>query len=334
MTASQEFSFYDARGELISCAAEFRDDNQAAPGRPGLVARTVRLNGRRVVRQVRLPRPRGNQHAREALEREASAAVAIERAYGATEHNRVFTPLVGQHLDVSEPFVLYRPVGRPLGHHGGRLNVAQVGTVLRELTLAVRLLEHLGYVHRAVTPGTVLWDGHQVRLSEPFAAVPAGQGREPFGRAPWSASEQLRGDGLSDPRDDLWSVGQVMYYLLAGRPGAGTGPPPGLASYPQLAALHGAFAPVAAERPAPAEVLRRLTYPDPFEASPRAADPLDAGRRAFDEALTAKRRDLGRAGRPDHPPDERERGDTAGIGSTRRGLRSWLRSAERRSETP
>lgn len=92
--------------------------------------------------------------------------------------------------------------------------------------LAVRLLEATGLVHRAIGPDTVHWDGRHVRLAEPYAALRAGEPREAYGAAPWASPEQRRGTGAADPRDDLWSVAQLVYFLAAGRPTGARARPP------------------------------------------------------------------------------------------------------------
>ncbi|MDT3395819.1 hypothetical protein RKE29_04030 [Streptomyces sp. B1866] len=290
-----EVEFFTPDGELARHRARYGPDRRA-PGRAGLAARPVVLDGGWKLLQYRLPlSARGDRRAYAALERGIGAALTVERAYGARTPRR-FTRLVGQNLDVSEPFVLFeRPRAAPLAQRGEELGIEELGRVMAELALVVRLLERAGVVHRAISPETVLWDGEQVYVRELLNAMPAHSAREAFGRLPWAAPEQYRGTGRCDPRDDLWSAAMVMYHVMGGRPDGTAAPPPDLDTYNQLAALRdsGAFAPLAADRPSPATVLDRLGVPDPAGPAARPGDELDAGRAEYAGHLADKRRFLG-----------------------------------------
>ncbi|WOI61822.1 hypothetical protein [Streptomyces fradiae] len=262
-----ELAFLTPKGGLARFAARFGPDGESA-GRPGGPARTVTLDGDRTVVQYRVAP--GDRRALAALEREAAAAVALERRYGEMGFREVFTRVVGYDLDAPEPFVLYRPAsGEPLAAYGGALGVRDQQRVAAQLVLAVRLMSAAGLVHRAIGPDTVRWDGAHVRIAEPYAALRAGEPREAFGAAPWASPEQRGGTGTADPRDDLWSVAQLLYYLVAGRPDRGAGPPADLAAFRGLTAFHdsGVFAPSAAARPTPVALMRLLRVPDPLTAA-------------------------------------------------------------------
>jgi hypothetical protein len=295
---TDELEFFTPTGELTSLPARYEPELHIPARGPVTVRHAVVGEGRPVIQYRLPPSARKDQRAREALEHEAGAALAIEREYGAERYGALFTRFAGHNLDAAEPFVLYAatpaPGAEPLSRSVGRLSVEQLRAVMAQLTLVARLLEHVGFVHRALTPQTVWWDGKKVRIAESYAAIPAGVPREPYGQAPWSAPEQRAGTGAADPRDDLWSVAQLTYFLVAGRPAEGTGPPPDLDSYRQLAAFRdsGVFAPRADQRPYAAEVLRLLNRPDPLAGAFGAADPLDAYRDEFEQLLAAKRRDL------------------------------------------
>ncbi|MFJ8691570.1 hypothetical protein [Streptomyces roseolilacinus] len=305
-----ELSFLTHKGNLVRFAARFGPDHEPS-GRPGRLARTVTLGVDWTVLQYRIAP--GDPHAHGALEREAAAAVALERRYGHERFGEVFTRVVGYDLDAPEPFVLYRIAdGEPLASYGGALGVGEQQQVTAQLTLAVRLLEEAGLVHRAIGPDTVRWDGRHVRLAEPYAALRAGEPREAFGAAPWASPEQRRGTGAADPRDDLWSVAQLVYFLVSGRPDRGAGPPADLADFRGLAALDrgGAFAPLAAGRPAPADLMRLLNVPDPLTLSAGGPDPLGRGRDAYDAQIARKRAELG-LDRPPPPEDPQDEGRQA-----------------------
>ncbi|MFE3070601.1 hypothetical protein [Streptomyces sp. NPDC059247] len=298
----QEVEFLTHGEAPVRFAVRYGEDHQV-PGRPGFLARRAYLGtAAQPVVQYRLASPAlADPYAYGRLEREVAAAVALERRYGGARSGAVLTRTVGFDLTSAEPFVLYRPpTGRPLADWAGRLAAEEQERIVGQLATAVRLLADAGLVHRAVTPGTVRWDGTRVRLCEPYAALRAGEPREPYGAAPWASPEQRAGHGTADPRDDLWSVAEIAYFLLAGHPDRGEGPPRDLADYRRLAALghSGLFSPLAAERPSPEELLRLLHVPDPLASGAGAADPLDRWRAAYDHQI-ARKRALTGAGRPD-----------------------------------
>ncbi|MDQ0845770.1 hypothetical protein [Streptomyces sp. V1I6] len=294
----EELEFYTHRQDPVRFSACFSDDVRM-PERAPLLARQVTLSkGWRVI-QYRLPRSaHGGADAYGALEREVSAAVAVERRHGAEPYSELFTRLVGFHLDAPEPFVLYKAhTGRPIAARQGALTVAEQHKVLSQLALAVRLLEDVQLVHRDINPYTVRWDGTHVRLGELYRTQRVDEPREAFGAAPWAAPEQRDGTGTADPRDDLWSVARLMYFLLSGRPGDATAPPEDLADFRRLAALSesGSFAPLATMRAAPAELMRLLNVGDPLAVVSLAPDPLGRARAEFDARLAEKRDRLGLA---------------------------------------
>ncbi|WP_165953871.1 hypothetical protein [Streptomyces sp. 8K308] len=320
-----ELEFHTPAGRPERLSAVWDRDREVR-GRHPLVARRGRLGDGWRVWQVRLPgTARGDERAREALEHEVGAAVALHRAVGDGPHGQLFTRLVGYDLDASEPFVVYAPRrGRALADCGAQLNGKQLHVLMRGLVQAVRLLEHVGYVCRAISPDRIWWDGRSAWLSELFGAVPTGQPRTAFGEEPWAAPEQRAGVGESDARDDVWSVARVMYAVFAGHPGPATGPPADLDAYPGLTALSdaGAFSPRAADRPGPRRVLRLLDVDDPSRGVP--LDDLEAGRLDFDEKLAAKRRSLGLAAPAGGQDDAARVG-----GGAPRAARPWWRSGGR-----
>ncbi|WP_241845711.1 hypothetical protein [Streptomyces sp. CB02261] len=303
----QELEFQTPQEAQLRFAVRFGED-RTPPGRPGVLARRAVLGAGSIpVLQYRLTSSAHRDPlAYELLEREVSAAVALERRYGSAQFVAVLPRIVGFDLTAPEPFVLYRPPGgRPLSAWAGRLGADDPEAITGQLTLAVRLLAELDLVHRAITPDTVRWDGARVRLCEPYAALRAGEERRPFGAAPWASPEQRAGHGPADPRDDLWSVAEVAYSLLSGHPDRGEGPPADLADYRRLAALEhsGLFSPHAEERPHPAELLRLLNVPDPLAAGSGAADPLDRWRVEYDTQVARKRALTGGARSPAGPPE-------------------------------
>ncbi|MFD7667142.1 hypothetical protein [Streptomyces sp. NPDC059788] len=311
-----ELAFFTDEGAPARLLAAYWGELPPGQQRPGLKARPVTLGDDWRVMQYRLAHTaRGDHRARDRLEAEVGVGLAVRRAFGDAPYHQLFARFGGYHLDVREPFVFYEPArGRPLAALAGRAPVREQERIRSELVLAVRLLEAVGVVHRGLTPQTVRWDGRHVRLPEPCLATRAGHPREALGEAPWASPEQRAGHGTADPRDDLWSVAQVMYHLVTGREGDPDGPPRDLARLPALGVLSTAYAPRAEERNQPVEVLRMLNRQDPLQGRPLPADPLEPGRRAFDEELARKRTELGL---DDDPAAESAPGRAPG-----RGLRS------------
>jgi serine/threonine protein kinase len=312
-----ELEFITHKEEFVGFAARFGPDRQL-PERPALLTRTVTLGDSWTVLQHRLPLSAlGDPNAYALLEREVGVAMALENRYGPQRYGEVFARMVGFDLDAPEPFILYRiTAGGPIGACRAALGVDEQHAVITQLTLAVRLLEHSGIAHRAIGPDTVSWDGKHVRLAEAYATLRTGEPRGAFGTAPWASPEQREGTGTADARDDLWAVGQLVYFLLSGRADQGLGPPADLDSFRQLAALAhgGVFAPTAAARPTPAGLMRLLNVTDPLAAAPGSVDLLARGRAEFDDRLAEKRRQLGR----EVPSEAPSAGPTP-----RRSLLSW-----------
>ena len=256
------------------------------------VARWITLDGHWNLVQVRLPSIHASTaEAQRALETEVGTALAIRSALRGTGHEERFPVPVGYDMDAAEPFVLYLgPRGDALAEAGG-VQIREQPLIQRDLVLAVRLLEGLGLVHRDITPARVHWDGGTVQLWGLAAVIRAGRPRTGYGLAPYASPEQLAGSGEADPRDSLWSIAQLMYHMVARRPGNPHGRPDDLARYPSLAPVLGPlFAPLAQDRPSPAQLLERLQPgTDPVGSALVGYDRLDPLRKEFDVAAARKR---------------------------------------------
>lgn len=193
----EELPFLNPREEAVRFTVRYGDDRRP-PGRPGVLARRATLGAGWPVLQFRLTASaQADPQAYALLEREVSAAVAIERRYGAEKFGAVFARVVGFDLTAPEPFVLYRlPGGRPLTEWTGRLGPEEQERIIGQLSLAVRLLEEAGLVHRAVGPDTVRWDGAHVRLCEPFAALRAGRSASRSAARPGHRPNSVPGSAL------------------------------------------------------------------------------------------------------------------------------------------
>ncbi|MER6672766.1 hypothetical protein [Streptomyces sp. NPDC000983] len=230
------------------------------------------------------------------LEAEIRAALCVHRAFYGQPYQSLFPSLVGYDMDAEEPFVLYQaPRGDAAAQLGYGISTTEQRTIERDLVLAVRLLEGLGLVHRGLVPAAVRWDGKRAQVWDLGAVARVGSRRVPVGVPPYAPPEQRHGVGRADPRDSLWSVAQIVYQLATGQQGDPEGPPRDLSAYRSLERPLGeAFAPLAADRPAPAEVLSLLMPgQDPAAQVEASPDPLEPLRQEYDRAMERKRRDAG-----------------------------------------
>lgn len=307
-----------------------QDDPAAADG--PFRQRTIWLGEGWEVVQRRVPRESSSLEARELLEQEVGTALAIARAYAHGRHAALFPLVGGYNLDAEEPFVLYpKQAHRPLSSLAGGVGLEDQHRIARDLVLVVRLLEGVGLVHRGLSPATVGWDGGRVQLLSLSHLARIGQPAIPSGQPPWASPEQRTGGGRVDARDALWSVGQLMYYVVFGRPGDPQGVAPDLATDRALTRVLGpVFASRAVDRPRAADLLPLLSCPDPFADEPSPGDPLDAFRQEFDRQLLLKRRHLGLPVTGPADPDAEAGG--RGQGTVRRSR--WRLGGSRARGTP
>ncbi|WP_079087022.1 hypothetical protein [Streptomyces silvensis] len=284
------------RATQVRVGREFRRDRLL----PQLIRKAVLDDDGQQCVQVRLSaKDAANPAARALLDTEAGTALHLHQLLGGTEYAALFPRIVGHELDTAEPFLLYAP---PRGTPVERLHVMSATDqehFTRDLLLALHLLDGQGLVSRGVSPATVRWDGAKAQLWGLESVTRTGAPRRPWGRAPFCAPEQRRGEGLADSRDAVWSTAQVLYQLVTGRPGPADRPPPDLAEHRKLdRTLQDAFAPRAADRPTPAQALD-VVAPDTARRVRLAlpADETPTDQEAFDAALRRKRQHP-RADRP------------------------------------
>ncbi|MCX4907392.1 hypothetical protein [Streptomyces sp. NBC_00878] len=272
----------------VRVGREFRRDRLL----PLLIRKAVLDDEGQQCVQVRLSaKDAANPAARALLDTEAGTALHLHQTLGDTEYAALFPRIIGYELDTAEPVLLYEP---PRGTLVERLHVMSATDqerFTRDLLLALYLLEGQGLVPRGVSPATVRWDGAKVQLWGLESVTRTGQPRRPWGRSPFCAPEQRRGEGLADPRDAVWSAAQVLYQLVTGRPGPADRAPADLGEHRKLdQTLRDAFAPRAARRPTPAQVLD-VVAPDTARRVRLAvpADETSMDQEAFDQALRRKR---------------------------------------------
>ena len=108
-------------------------------------------------------------------------------------------------------------------HQGRRFTWREVTDMAVDVCAALRHAHDRGVIHRDIKPGNLLLatDGH-VKLSDfgiarLFGATGLTNVGSVLGTAEYMAPEQAEGKPVG-PRADLYSLGAVMYVLLAGRP--------------------------------------------------------------------------------------------------------------------
>ncbi|HBL25968.1 MAG TPA: hypothetical protein DD490_03935, partial [Acidobacteria bacterium] len=109
----------------------------------------------------------------------------------------------------------------------GRLLPAKGLDIAQQLCAGLSAIHDSGVLHRDLKPSNIMIDGRgRARITDfgisALASEPAVPARA--GTPAYMAPEQLAGDGAT-VRSDLYSLGLVLYELLAGRP-AGTPPAP------------------------------------------------------------------------------------------------------------
>ncbi|MBV2355270.1 hypothetical protein KUM39_12960 [Streptomyces sp. J2-1] len=291
-----ELSYISPQGTTHRVRARFEADRPRLVRPPALARRVHFADGRTYV-QVRVAEEAGaDRQAHALLQAEITAALALYRAYTGTRFLSLFPIPIGYDVNTPAPFVLYKvPIGRPMSGPSERLLLDEQRAVEGQLVLAVLLMDAVGLVHRGIVPGAVRRGAEGVQLWDLGSVVRTGQPRVPYGIPPYASPEQRAGEGLTDARDALWSVAQVMYQLVTGRQGSSDGPPADLAAQRSVQETLGmVFAKVAGERPTPQALLKALGPPGLVAeaAGVLPSDPLRQHRREFDEILRRKHASL------------------------------------------
>ncbi len=288
---SGELSFLDPAGVPVSMPATFGPDHPAAPY-DAVRSCDVSLGGAWRLVQYRLPVAAAeNPDRRSAFEREVGVGVAITRTVADGPYEGLFRAVAGYELDCDEPYVLYQPMAnQSLATIGGRtLPVRRRRTLVRELLVALRVLEALGLVHGAIRPATIFRRGDGPQLDRPSGGAYEGAPRRGDGEHLFASPEQRAGTGRADCRDDLWSVAAMAYWLVTGSL-VGDGRGPDLSAAPELGrSLGRCLATRAADRPTAVEVLGIMGIRDPLDVDPLPDDGLAPGRAAFDSMMADKR---------------------------------------------
>lgn len=180
---------------------------------------TDRQLGRRVALKVIREQLAADDRFVARFRREARAAASLGHPNVVSVHD------VGSHEGV--PFMVMEHVpGRTLAEilrEQGPLPPDRVAEIGAAAARALAAAHSAGIVHRDVKPGNImLTDSGQVKvldfgIARALQWTPVTDTYSVHGTAEYMSPEQVRGEGV-DRRSDLYSLGAVLYELLAGRP--------------------------------------------------------------------------------------------------------------------
>ena len=176
---------------------------------------------RRVAIKVMAPRQAGDPAARRRFVRESKAAAAIEHPHVVAIHR------VGEHAGL--PYIVMQLLeGSTLGNHhltAGPLPFAETLRIGREIAAGLAAAHGRGLVHRDLKPDNVFLEGRSrsVRIIDFGLARDLGENTTKLtldgsvlGTPAYMSPERIASQQL-DARSDLFSLGVMLYELLAGR---------------------------------------------------------------------------------------------------------------------
>ena len=184
---------------------------------------------------------------------------------------------------------------------GGTLSYVECARIVGGVAEHLQVAHERGFVHRDVKPANILIDGQgRVFLTDFGISVATGERASddpPSGTLPYMAPELLDGsDQGTDPRSDIYSLGVVLFELLAGRlPVRARTPQELLAQVRSMPPFQG----VAFEPPLPEPLIRicgRCLAEDPAQRFSSAGEVATALRGFFRE-VRATRSSPGSRGR-------------------------------------
>jgi serine/threonine protein kinase len=237
-----------------------------------------------------------------------------------------------------------------LFERGGRLSLASVQALVRQVAGALAAAHDVGVVHRDIKPQNVFVTSTDplcfkvldfgvaklLRLPSATLSTELTETGVVIGSAPYMSPEQLEAKGDVDPRSDLWSLGVIVYEALTGvRPFSG-----GSFVAVGAAVLNGRYQPPSRHRAGLPEAierwLARVLDPDAqrrFQSARELADAfptLDEVANSLDEvAKPSSRRDPLRGTTPELSPESTvtTAEHVAAVNSPHAARRKWSMSS-------
>ncbi|TRO58552.1 hypothetical protein [Streptomyces sp. IB201691-2A2] len=333
---NETLSFVDSSGmpERVR-VLDIGADEPQQPG-SGFRTRTLRLeDGRPLLQRRLLPAYAQRAESVDSLEAEIRAGLTLIRAFSEVTYPAEFTRLAGYAIEIESPFLLLDPLrgGQPMAEIArGLVLSTEQKKFESSLFRALRLLEWAALVHRSISPGTVRWDGTRVQLTNLGSADRVGRPRQRLGALPWASPEQREGIGSNDHRDDIWSAGQLVYFVANSREASGNRVPP-LAGPVRDDLLKDVFAERADQRPDARTMLRRIAATDPWDDLGRPPDPLRAARQHFSDLLAGKGPLAWPLSPPARHPDPPEAEVPSGADGQQESGTAWTRRRSRAGGT-
>jgi eukaryotic-like serine/threonine-protein kinase len=209
-------------GSLI--AGKYRLDGVLGRGGMGVVFQATNTAiGRKVAIKVLVPDVANREDVKRRFELEARAAAVIG-------HPGIVDVLDMGETEDGEPFIVMELLEgaslRTLLRTLGTMSAAQATAVIAPLLDALAAAHRVGVIHRDVKPANIfvcvrpqkaikLLDFGVSRFGESTGLTATGTA---VGTPKYMSPEQVLGEKDVGPAADLYSVGAVMYHLLAGRP--------------------------------------------------------------------------------------------------------------------
>ncbi|MBC7975055.1 MAG: serine/threonine protein kinase, partial [Myxococcales bacterium] len=276
---------------------KYRIDELIGSGGMGNVVRASHLYlHQSVAIKVLLPEMAQSDSTKQRFLREAQATVKLKSEHSARVMDVGTTPeglpfMVMEYLDGND-------LNQILRHHGPQVPSIVVDLMLQACE-GIAEAHALGIIHRDVKPSNFFVtrrpDGSMLLkiLDFGISKTPVDYGEltgthTVIGTPSYMAPEQMKSGRSADPRSDIWSMGVVMYQLIAGRP------PFSGESYAELVLKVGLEPPDRLQVPLPnglVEVIMRCLEKDPRARhqnvgelarmlAPYATDPISAAQSA------------------------------------------------------
>ena len=264
----------DATQDAPERVGRFRIGGRVSDGGMGVVYHAVdEALGRTVALKFLQARYRADDSAARRFRREARTVAALEHPNICTVHE------IGESADGRLYIAMPLYDGETLDQRidRGPLAVDDAVQIAVQMARGLAKAHAAGVVHRDVKPSNVfvtsdgvvkLLDFGIAKLAD--GALTATGGAGPIGTVAYMSPEQARGEAV-DARTDLWSLGVVLYEMLAGRR-----PFTGDAAAVVLDAIqHARYVPLAEQRPDVPPVVARIVdvalSKDPAARQPSAA---------------------------------------------------------------